>query len=152
MGILWSPESQYVKELAKWEQRPTQFVPADMLQALGKPLSPPFQEYPKALYRASRASGGPTISGFDQARDEAHERLLCGQGWSTSQEAAIAAVHTEDQQFAQLAAERAHQERRMSAKAQAEADRIDAATPAHVPVIPETPIKKRRPYVRKVKE
>lgn len=152
MGLIWSPESKYAQELAKWEQRPTAIVPAEMLTALGKPLSPSFQEYPKAMYRAKRADGGPRINGFIVADTEHDETRLKALGWSVSQEAAIAVIHAEDQTFAQLAAERALTERRMSAPAQAEAARVDDRTPQHVPVIPETPIKKRRPYVRKIKE
>ena len=151
MGLQWTQESEYVKELAKHEQRPTSLVPAEMLIALGKPLSPPYQEYPKALYRAKDATGGPAINGFMLARDESHERLLKGQGWSASQEAAIETVHAEKQLFAQLDAERQFAERRMGEKARAEARAVDDSTPAHVPEIPRTPIKRRqkRAYVRK---
>jgi hypothetical protein len=152
MPIQWTPESEYVKELAKWEIRPTALVSAEMIQALGRPLVPPFQEYPKALYRAKAATGGPTINGYIVAQDEAHERRLLGQGWSLSQEAAIEAVLAHDTAVAQAAAERAFVERRMSDRARAEARAADEATPAHVPVVPVTPIKKRRPYVRKAKE
>ena len=152
MGLQWTPESNYVKELAKWEIRPTPLVSADMIQAQGRPSTPLFQEYPKALYRAKAATGGPTISGYIEARDESHERLLLGQGWSVSQEAAIDAVSRHDTAIAQAAAERAFAERRMSERAQAEARAADAATPAHLPVVPDTPITKRRPYVRKAKE
>lgn len=151
MGLMWSPESGYVKELQKWELRPTALVPAEVLQALGRPMVPVFHEYPKAMYRAKAATGGPAINGYIEARDASHEAVLTGQGWSSSQEAAIARVHAETQQAAQLDAERQFAERRMSPKARAEAQRVDDASPAHVPVIPETPIRKRvkRPYVRK---
>jgi len=152
MGLQWTPESHYVQELAKWEQRPTDLVSASMLQALGKPLSPPFQEYPKAMYRAKAATGGPAISGFILAANDVEEATLLSRGWSTSQEGAIERVHALDREIATAAAERAFAERRMSDQAKAEAAAIDESTPAHVPVIPERPIRKRRPYVRKAKE
>lgn len=143
MGLQWTPESDYVKELAKWEQRPTDLVSASMLAALGKPLSPVFQEFPKAMYRAKDATGGPAINGFIVANDESHERLLKGQGWSTSQEGAIEAVHATQTAIAQAAAERAFSDRRMSEQARRDAQRADDATPAHVPEVPRTPIKRR---------
>jgi hypothetical protein len=152
MPIQWTPESHYVKELAQWEIRPTELVSAAMLQALGKPLVPPHQEYPKALYRATAATGGPTISGFILAQSATDETRLVNQGWSTSQEAAIEAVAQYERAIATAAAERAFTDRRLSDRAQAEARAADEASPAHVPVVPETPIRKRRPYVRKVKE
>jgi hypothetical protein len=152
MGLQWTPESHYVKELAKWELRPTELVSAEMLRQQGRPVSPPFQEYPKCLYMATAATGGPAISGFIQAANDVEEATLLSRGWSTSQEGAIARVHAQDRAIAQAAAERAFAERRMSEQAKAEAAAVDESTPAHVPVIPERPIKKRRPYVRKTKE
>jgi len=151
VGLQWTPESDYVKELAKWEQRPTELVSAGMLQALGKPISPPYQEFPKAMYRAIAATGGPAINGFMVAHDASQERLLTGQGWSSSQDAAIELVHAADRAMAQAAAERAFSDRVMGEKARLEAQRVDDSTPAHVPEIPHTPIRKRqkRAYVRK---
>jgi hypothetical protein len=152
VGLIWSPESKYAQELAKWEQRPTAIVPAEMLTALGKPLSPAHQEYPKALYRAVAATGGPTIRGFIVAETDRDEARLLNLGWSLSQEAALEKIHAQERDIAQAAAERAFAERRMGERAREEAAAVDASTPAHVPVIPDTPIRKRQPYVRRVKE
>jgi hypothetical protein len=52
-------------------------------------------------------------------------------------------VTAQQLEFARLAANRAHTERWMSDKARAEAREIDESTIEHLPVIPETPIKKR---------
>lgn len=145
MPVLWSPESAYSQELAKWEARPTAYVPEP-----GRPFV--FREYPKMLVKASRATGGPKITDTITAANPSEEATLLSRGWSLTQEAAIEAIHAQDRDIAQAAAERAFSDRRMSERAQAEARAADDATPAHVPVVPETPIRKRRPYVRKAKE
>lgn len=146
MPVLWSPESNHAKELSKWEQRPTQLVSAEMIAASGGKLFT-YQEYPKALYRAKRATGGPTIDGYIEAQSAADEARLLGQGWSVTQEAAIEHIHAADRDIAQAAAERAFADRKMTALAQIEAQRADDATPAHVPEVPRTPIK--RSYTRR---
>ena len=145
MGVQWSADSDYAKELAKWEAVPTEFV-----RVPGRPFV--HREYPKWLYRASRADGGPKITDSIIVESDTQEAAMLSRGFHVDQNEAIEAIHAEDRQFAQLAAERAFAERRMSEKAQAEARIADESTPRHLPSVPETPIRTRRPYVRKVKE
>lgn len=64
---------------------------------------------------------------------------------------ALDAYDAQQADYAKLAANRAYQERHMGEKARAEAAAFDDSTDEHVPVIPETSIKRRgRP--RKVTE
>lgn len=146
MGIQHSQASAFVKEMQKWEHRPvlvgdTMVMPIPVEQGGKKDF--PFQAYPKMLYRATRADGGPRINGQIQVDDESQERMQLGRGWALSQEDAIALVHAEDQEHARLAANRAYQERVMSEKARIEANAYDETKITHQPAIPETPIKRR---------
>lgn len=169
MSIKHDLSSAYVQERRKWETRPvmidTQYIGPQIVDGKMRPgftdgtyIEPLpreqggrypyiYQEYPKMLYKAHRADGGPKVdldsSGTRIVHSEGEERSALASGWHDGQEAAIQAIHDEDQNFAKLAAERAAQERRMSAKAQAEAAAVDESTIQHVPSIPETPIKPR---------
>lgn len=140
MGLSWTPESEYALEMRKWEMRPTVTCPDYTVLPR---FNTPFQEYPKMMVKARRQTGGPRIDLTDTplATSERHQAELERQGYHASQELAIAAVHAEDQDWATLAAERHHAERRMSPQAQAEAAAADDATPAHLPVIEAAPIR-----------
>lgn len=147
MAIHRAPEDSYVKEMAKWERIPvmvngTYIEPIPFAQ--GGRGGAPLAEYPKMLYRAESADGGPRISGFHIVSDEGHERLAIGQGWSVTQEAAIDAVAERNLELAKLAANRAHNDLWMSDKAKAEAAAVDEQTMQHLPSIPETPIARRQ--------
>ncbi len=147
MGIQRSQEDAWTREMAKWEQRPvlvngTYIEPIPYEQ--GGKGGMPFQPYPKMLYRAESADGGPRICDTTIVQDEGQERVALGQGWSDGQEAALAAVTAQQLELAKLAANRAYQDRWMSEKARAEAAAVDEQTMQHLPAIPETPIKTRR--------
>lgn len=146
MSIQRTQEDSWTKEMAKWESRPVlvngtyvQPIPYEQGGRGGAPVT----EYPKMIYRAESADGAPRIAGCKIVADESQERMACGQGWSVTQEAALEAVHAQQREFARLAANRAHNERWMSDQAKAEAQAADESTIEHLPVIPETPIKKR---------
>lgn len=132
--------------MAKWEQRPV-MVGGTYVQPIpyadGGRGGAPFAEYPKMLYKAESAMGGHRISGFKIVHDEGQERVACGQGWSVTQEQAIAAVGAQELEFKRLAANRAYNEKWMSDKAKAEAQAADESTMQHLPAIPTTPIRKR---------
>lgn len=147
MGIQRSQEDQWTKEMAKHESRPvlvngTYIEPVPF--ANGGKGGAPFQEYPKMLYKAESANGGPRIAATMLAHDEWGERTLLGQGWAITQEAALATVEAQQREFARLAANRAHNDKWMSEAAKAEANAVDEATMEHMPAIPETPIVKRQ--------
>lgn len=146
MGIQRSQEDNWTKEMAKWEQRPV-LVNGTYVQPIpfaeGGRGGAPLTEYPKMLYRGESADGGPRIAGCKVVADSSQESLARGQGWSGTQEDALAAVAAQQLEAAKLAANRAYTERWMSEKAQAEARAIDESTIQHVPEIPVTPIKRR---------
>lgn len=145
MGIQHSQASAFVKEMQKWESRPvmigdTMIMPIPHDQ--GGRMNHPFEEYPKMLYRAEAFDGGPKINDSCIVKDESEERLQLGRGYSVSQEAAIDRVRAGQTELATLAANRAFSDARMSPKARAEAAEVDETTVAHLPAIPETPIRK----------
>lgn len=145
MGIQRTQDDSWTKEMARHEQRPvlvsgTYVEPIPFAQ--GGRGGAPFAEFPKAMYRAELAVGGPRISGMMSVADEGTERLAHGQGWRASQEDAIALAHANHREAARAAAERAATERWMSEAARAEAAAVDEATVEHVASIPVAPIRK----------
>lgn len=146
MAIHRTPQDSYTQEMRKWESRPV-FVNGAYIEPI--PVSEGGRggaertEYPKMLYKAQSADGGPRISGFHVVNDSGSEALARGQGWNVSQEAAIEAVHANHREMARLAANRVHNERWMSDAAKAEAREADEATIEHLAVVPPKPIKKR---------
>jgi len=169
MGIRYDQQSAYVQERRKWEIRPTviepQWVSPQTIDGKvragfmdGTYVEPipmaeggkggwPFMPYPKTLFKAIRADGGPKIDLTQNCsivvQNEQEDRMQQGRGWYESQEAAIEAIHAEDREWAKLAAERNFEVRRMSEKARAEVQAVDDVNSNHVPEIPHTPIKKR---------
>ncbi len=147
MPIQRSQEDSWTKEMAKWEMRPV-LVGGTFIEPIsvanGGRGGADVTEYPKMLYRAESAEGGPQISGWILATNADHQRHLESQGWSDGQEQAIKRVHANDLEMARLAANRAHNDKWMSDKAKAEAQAVDETTMQHLPVIPETPVRKRR--------
>lgn len=111
----------------------------------------PFEEYPKMLYRAESADGGPRICDFITVANPDEELKQIGRGWAPSQEAALGQVHVQQRELARLAANRAHNDRWMSDRAKAEASAFDETTMEHVAEIPAVPIKRRNKPGRKPK-
>lgn len=148
MGIQRSQEDSWTKEMAKWEMRPvlvggTYIEPIPFAQ--GGRAGAPHQEYPKAMYRAEMADGGPRISDYKTVPDAWQEDVAKGQGWHARQEDAIQAVHDRLRELATIAANRAAQDKWMSPHAQAEAAAADESTMQHLGEIPETPIRRMQP-------
>lgn len=147
MAIARGQDDSWTKEMAKWEQRPV-FVNGAYIEpipaAMGGRGGADRTEFPKMVFRAESADGGPRIAAFEIASDEAHERRLIGQGYSVTQEQAIERVHAQHREMARLAANRAHNDQWMSDKAKAEARAVDESTIEHLPAIPPKPIRKRR--------
>lgn len=146
MAIQRAQEDSWTREMAKWEQRPvlvngTYVQPIPVAEG-GKGGFVP-TEYPKMIYRAESADGGPRIAETKIVHDSLGESVALGQGWSLTQEAAIAAVGARQLELAKAAANRVYNERWMSEAAKAEARAADETTIAHLGEIPATPIKKR---------
>jgi hypothetical protein len=139
--IVRSGESEYDRELAKW----------DLPKRMGGYNADGFEPYPRMLYKAHRRENGKVMCmdmdalyGGDMAavaRAEAFNhacqktvqsdeqyRIAKGQGWSDTPTDAIALHEREAQALATAAAEAAYSVQRMSEKARAEHAKADAAT------------------------
>lgn len=134
------PQStEYAKEMAKWEAFPTQWGGA------GRPFA--FHEFPKALYRFKYEAGqGIVKDEMHVVNDEHEQRNMQSRGFHLTQEDAIAAINKAHTEHGKLAAEREWeiQHGRISPLAAAEVRSAEAAHGStHMPVVPETPIKRR---------
>ena len=103
-----------------------------------------FQEFPKMLFRFVPGPGGRLVREEVVVNDRSEEALKGGQGWRATQADAYALAERAQEAIGTAAAERAHADRRMSAKAQAEAAEADAATAKHLGEIPEEPKRSHR--------
>lgn len=135
----WNQNSNYAKELRKW----------DLPKSQGGMRPDSFQMFPKMVYRARRPdSGGPILS--VDPRDEkfsAQNQLIVNSesewtkakdnGWRDTPQEAIAYANSLEDAVSMAAAHRAHEDKRMSEKAKAEAAAADAETAEHLPEIPE---------------
>ena len=131
------------KEMWKWDHNVGETNPHDPTIRGMRPIG--FQSYPSAMYKPMRDEKGVLCFELEEARDENHRSQLEDQGYVYGGKGeALKVMEARETELAKLAANRAHQERTMSEKARAEAARVDDSTDQHVPVIPETPIKKRR--------
>lgn len=145
--IARTPQDGWTQEMQKWETRPV-YVNGAYIEPIpvangGRGGAVP-TEYPKMIYQAESADGGPRISGFKVVQSPSDEAIALGQGWSLTQEQAIANVHAQHLELAKLAANRAYNEQWMSEKAKAEARAVDESTMEHLPVIPPKPVRRRR--------
>lgn len=112
-----------------------------------------FEKYPQMVYRANRKpTGGPFIvidpmneqwsmANCKTVGNEQEEKRAIDEGWRPSPDEAIAYANRFEDEIALAAAHRAHEDKRLSEKAQAEAKAADEATADHLPEIPE----KRKP-------
>jgi len=164
MPMVISPESEAGKELAKWEAPKRQ----------GGMRCDGYEAFPAMLYRAHLRNGkcrclvNPMTyrteaeqldaAAFNTScirivKDEAEYRLARGSGWWDSAQAAIEACEHEQLAIADLAAERAFHDQRLSQKAQAEVQAVERQTDEHVvDVVPAKPRRGRprgRPFQKK---
>lgn len=135
-AITFSPQSEYAKEMAKWEAHHTQYGPP------GRPYV--FREYPAMLYKPTRDAMGKVSFESRLANDENERADLERLGFvHGGQGKALEALEAREFEVAELAANRAFNDRKLSPEAQAEAARIDASTSQHLAEIPEAPVKRR---------
>ena len=139
MGVVFTPESEYAKEMRKWNAHHSEYGPP------GRPFVQ--AEYPWRLYKATRQKDGTRT--FDgQTANDAHERRnLESRGFVTGgQQAALDALEAVEREHAILAAEINYEVRHgLSEKARAEVEaHQEAAGARHLPMIPEAPKKRGR--------
>jgi len=146
MGVVFTQESNYAKEMRKWEAHHTQF---------GAPQRPyEFREFPRMLYKADRdAKGAIVVADNCIVGDEDEQRNMQSRGfYLTQQEALDAAEKLYHVEYGTLAAERNFEiERgRISERAAAEVRAAEAAHGAsHLPMVPIAPKKRgRKPKVQ----
>ena len=158
MPVVINPESEYAKELRKWEQFPEK-VNGTMYPA-GNPYV--YRPFPKMLYKAQtwprtgKAAcfappvspyGWPNQDQYQQAlleaehfttscqrtvKDEGEYGLARGQGWCESPQDALAHYEAAQKALSDAAAEAAFMAARMSEAAQREFNAAQAATHEHV--------------------
>lgn len=129
-----TPNSPEGIERAKWDRPKSQ----------GGYNRDGYEEYPSVMYKAGRPNmANVAITGSRTVHSDAERLIARGQGWSDTQEAAIAAVHAAHVEHGKLEAERAFQTMRMSEKAQRDAAAREPETVQHVPDLPAVPVKKR---------
>jgi hypothetical protein len=168
MPVVYSPESEYAKELARW----------DTPKRLGGMNANGFEAFPRMLYKAfphpqlqgkvlcgdPRMATGLYVDAKDivvaesftrqcqrTVRDQEELDRASKEGWVCSPSEALAAYERAQQQVGEAAAEEAYRVQRMSAPAQAEFTAYEETTEAHVAEMPAPKRKrKRHPWRKKV--
>lgn len=141
MPMVLPPETEYAKEMRKWEAFHTQFGPP------GKPYVK--HDYPTRMYKCERQSDGKRTFEGVTANDEHEQRNLESRGFVRGgQQAALDALEKIELTHAELHAEMNFEARRMSENAQIEYHAAEATAGArHIATVPEKP---KRKYVKKV--
>ena len=135
-AIAIGPGTEYAKEITRWEAHHTQYGPP------GRPYV--FREYPAMLYKASRDAQG-RLSFESREVGDASERERAERVGFVFGGQAVALERLERQEFeiAELAANRAYNDRKLSPEAQAEAEAVDLSTGRHLAEIPEQRVVRR---------
>ncbi len=129
--LVIGPNTAYAKELCKWEAHWTQY---------GAPQRPyEYRDYPHRMYKPTRSATTSEVTFEGQTAENEHDRerlervgfVFGGQG------EAMKVLEAREFEIAELAANRALNDRRLSANAQAEAAAVDDTTIRHLPVINE---------------
>lgn len=169
-GIYITPQSEWGKTLAQFEQFPTPYAPRP-----GNPYT--YRPFPKMMYRAEKFQGRICIDGlaadrlsfrddaeWTRAQEEAarftercqltvQNELEMSRayeaGWRESPQEAVAHAEARDRDVSTAAAERAHADRHLSEAAQREVAQAEAAAEGHLAEIPERPRRRGRPPKRK---
>lgn len=139
MAIVHGPDSNYAKEMRKFEQFPSEWGTAP-----GNPYV--YREFPKRLYKAARVDGKSVIADAQTAHNDLEERNLLSRGFCFGQDKALEALELEERAAGELAAEREYEIRRgrLSDRAVAEVRAAEADhVGGHMPVVPDTPIRRR---------
>lgn len=140
MAVVYSPDSKYAQHMAQFESQHSQYGPP------GRPYV--YADYPLSMSKAIRPIGGGSVS-FETliVSDESEERNLASRGFCRGRDKAIAALDASEAAIAEAAANRAFNDRLMTARALREAEQADVQTAAHLPTIPEKPRRGRKPRV-----
>lgn len=138
MAMVLPPETEYAKEMRKWEPHHTQWGPP------GRPYTK--QIYPTRMYKCERGKDGTRTFDGQTAQDEHEQRNLESRGFVVGgQQAALDALDRIEFSHAELHAELNYEAKhKLSLSAKAEYESAEAAAGArHIAVVPETPIKRK---------
>lgn len=150
-GVQYGSETGYAKEMVKW-QKPYRFekYPMMVFKAQLQPISGKHEvvmardiislDKTVVLLSAEQFNASCQLI----VNDEAEFRKALDEGWRESPKAALDHYEALQDSIAQAAAFRAHEDRNMSEKAKAEAQKAEEGTSKHVPVIPEQPRKRKQ--------
>ncbi len=159
MAIVHNPDSDYAREMEKWNQ-PT---------SNGGFGAARFEEYPLMVFKAFKRDNGRVMCGdplatVGDAEGEAFSRSCqlivrnnderdraMDDGWSVAPDKAIEKFERDMQSIAKVTAQRHFADQGLSDLAKAEAAQADAATHEQVPAVPITPVKRKRGRPRKTK-
>lgn len=151
MAVMYPPETEFAKERVKWEAQNSE---------LGVGLRPyVYRQYPAMIYLAGRPANGlgphcileEVVVGSEQEFENYKSR-----GFRATPLEAIDLVNKQQDEFSRLAAELNHEQKnKLSQNASAEVEKARSqhvgSISHHMPVVPETAIKKRgrKPAVAK---
>jgi hypothetical protein len=147
MAVMQSADTEFGKELAKWNTPKSQ----------GGYKCDGHEEFPRMVYQAWQRSDGRVLvldesdsrRGWTIAKNGRELEKLRGLGWFLTVEDAVEAFQAQQLAVAEEATRVAYRASTMGAKARAEFDALDQASTTHVLDVP-APKKKRRAYRRKV--
>ena len=159
MAIVHNPDSDYAREMEKWNQPTTN----------GGFGAARFEEYPLMVFKAFKRENGRVMCGdplatVGDAEGEAFSRSCqlivrnnderdpaMADGWSVAPDKAIEKYELDMRSIAEVTAQRHFADQGLSDLAKAEATQADAATHEQVPAVPITPVKRKRGRPRKIK-
>ena len=159
MAIVHNPDSDYAREVEKWNQPTTN----------GGFGAARFEEYPLMVFKAFKRDNGRVMCGdplatVGDAESEAFSRSCqlivrnnderdraMDDGWSVAPDKAIEKYELDMRYIAEVTAQRHFADQGLSDLAKAEATQADAATHEQVPAVPITPVKRKRGRPRKIK-
>lgn len=140
-NVLITPHSPEGKERLKWE-----YEEFSLNGVRGQRGPRTFEEFPKMMSLAGRSDTGKIVITREQVAGDADEQArLESEGFRCGHDKAIEAHERREQSIAELAANRAFQERTMSDAARREAAEYEESEYGHVAEIPEAPKKRGRP-------
>ena len=144
MPVVINPESEYGKELARWNvKRPFSAFPRMLYMARKRPdgvvsvcetndalfTGPDRVAHPGAA-EAFNATCQKTVN------SEAEMAFALEQGWRATPKEALERFEAKERSIGDVAAHRAYEDRNMSDAAKAEAKAVEDSTPEHVAEIP----------------
>lgn len=137
MGVLHSPESNYSKEIVKWEAQRSEHGVGQ------RPYV--YREYPTMMYLAGPPDGGIgaiTIAEQVEVGSDNEAEHYRQRGYRPQPLAAIEAYEAQQLEFARLAAEQNYEvKHKLSPRAGAEVMAAQEAVSGHLPSVPVTGIK-----------